>query len=73
MGGGERYSPLGDGRDDLVAGGREEYGFHGTPEDRLAKTTLHVFASGEDGRLTPAPELVEGSLADWKTSRMVAH
>ena len=52
----------GDGRDDSVAGGREEYGFYGAPEDRLVKTTLHVFVGEEDGRLTPAPELVEGTL-----------
>ena len=52
----------GDGRDDIVAGGREEYGFYGAPEDRLVKTTLHVFAGEEDGRLTPAPELVEGTI-----------
>ena len=27
----------GDGRDDIVAGGREEYGSNGAPEDRLVK------------------------------------
>ena len=52
----------GDGRDDIVTGGREEYGFYAAPEDRLVKTTLHVFVGEEDGRLTPAPELVEGAI-----------
>lgn len=52
----------GDGRDDIVAGGREEYGFHGAPEDRLVKTPLHVFVGEEDGSLTPAPELIEGTI-----------
>ena len=61
----------GDGRDDIVAGGREEYGFYAAPEDRLVKTTLHVFVGEEDGRLTPAPELVEGTI-DVRDPTLVA-
>ena len=53
----------GDGRDDIVAGGREEYSFNGAPGDRLVKTPLHVFVGEEDGRLTHAPELVDGTIA----------
>ena len=53
--------PNGDGRDDIVAGGREEYSFYGAPEDRLVKTPLHVFVGEEDDSLTPVPELVEGT------------
>ena len=61
----------GDGRDDIVAGGREEYGFYAAPEDRLVKTTLHVFVGEEDGILTPAPELVEGTI-DVRDPTLVA-
>ena len=53
----------GDGRDDILAGGREEYGFNATtPEERFTKTTLHVFVGEENGSLTPVPELVEGAI-----------
>ena len=52
----------GDGRDDIVAGGREEFSFDGAREDRFEKTTLHVFAGEENGSLTPVPELVEGAI-----------
>ena len=52
----------GDGRDDVLAGGREEFSSDGAPEDRFEKTTLHVFVGEEDGSLTPAPELVEGAI-----------
>ena len=52
----------GDGRDDIVAGGREEFSFDGPREDRFEKTTLHVFAGEENGSLTPVPELVEGAI-----------
>ncbi len=51
-----------DGRDDVVAGGREEYTFEGTREDRFTKTELHVFVGEEDGSLTYAPELVDGPM-----------
>ena len=50
----------GDGRDDLVVGGRVEHAVGATPEDRFTKTPLHVFVSAGDGRFRPAPELVEG-------------
>ena len=52
----------GDGRDDIVAGGREEFSFDGPREDRFEKTTLHVFVGEENGSLTPVPELVEGAI-----------
>ena len=52
----------GDGRADVVAGGREEYTFDGTREDRFTKTELHVFVGEEDGSLTYAPELVDGPM-----------
>ena len=52
----------GDGRDDALAGGREEFSFDGAPEDRFEKTTLHVFVGEKNGSLTPAPELVEGAI-----------
>ena len=53
----------GDGRDDILAGGREEYGSDApTTEARLTKTTLHVFVGEGNGRLTHAPELVEGTI-----------
>ena len=52
----------GDGRDDIVAGGREEFSSDGAREDRFEKTTLHVFVGEENGSLTPVPELVEGAI-----------
>ena len=52
----------GDGRDDILAGGREEFGADGAPEDRFEKTRLHVFVGEENGGLTPAPELVDGAI-----------
>ncbi len=52
----------GDGRDDIVAGGREEFSFDGARENRFEKTTLHVFVGEENGSLTPVPELVEGTI-----------
>ena len=59
----------GDGRDDVLAGGLDEYDAYystetATPEDRLGpKATLRVFvAVGEDGSFRHAPELVEGAI-----------
>ena len=52
----------GDGRDDLVVGGRVEHAVGATPEDRFTKTPLHVFVSDGDGGFRPAPELVEGTI-----------
>ena len=52
----------GDGRDDILAGGREEYTFYGAPEDRFTKTLLHVFVGNGDGTLRHASELVEGTI-----------
>ena len=52
----------GDGRDDILAGGREEYRLTGVPDDRLTKTPLHIFVGKEDGGFAHAPELVEGTI-----------
>ena len=52
----------GDGRDDIVVGGRAEYSVGATPVDRFRKTPLHVFVSTGDGGFRPAPELVEGTI-----------
>ena len=60
-----------DGRDDIVAGGRVEYGGGATPEDRFTKTTLRVFVGMGDGSFTHAPELVEGTI-DVRNAVVVA-
>ena len=53
----------GDGRDDILAGGREEYGSYApSPDERFTKTTLHVFVGEGNGLLTHAPELVAGTI-----------
>ncbi len=58
----------GDGRDDVLAGGLDEYDAYystetATPEDRLGpKATLRVFAAVGDGSFRHAPELVEGAI-----------
>ena len=52
----------GDGRDDIVAGGREEHRFDGVPEDRFAKVPFHILVGREDGGFTHAPELVDGTI-----------
>ena len=58
----------GDGRDDVLAGGLDEYDAYyspgtATPEDRLSpKATLRVFVAVEDGSFRHAPELVEGTI-----------
>ena len=52
----------GDGRDDVVVGGRADYVLGETPEDRLTKTLLHVFVGARDGSLAHAPELIDGSI-----------
>ncbi|MYN68311.1 MAG: VCBS repeat-containing protein [Acidobacteria bacterium] len=51
-----------DGRDDILAGGRTDYYGGATREERLTKTTLHVFVGMGDGGLRHAPELVEGTI-----------
>ena len=58
----------GDGRDDILAGGLDEYDAYYatmtvTPEDRFSKTPLHVFVGEGDGSFSHAPELVEGTIA----------
>ena len=52
----------GDGFDDILAGGRDEYHLDGTPEDRFETTPLHMFVGAGDGRFKHAPELVEGTV-----------
>ena len=52
----------GDGRDDILAGGRDEYRLDGVPGDRLTKASLHIFVGKEDGGFAHAPELVEGTI-----------
>ena len=52
----------GDGRDDIVAGGREEHRRQGVPEDRFAEVPFHVFVGQEDGGFMHAPELVDGTI-----------
>ena len=62
----------GDGRDDILAGGREEHGSNATTrEERLTKTRLRVFAGEENGSLTHAPEVVEGTI-DVRNAVVVA-
>ena len=58
----------GDGRDDILAGGLDEYDAYYatmtvTPEDRFTRTPLHVFLGEGDGSFSHAPELVEGTIA----------
>jgi len=53
----------GDGRDDILAGGREhEEGEDDSPEGRYDKTALEVFLGQEDGTFAHAPELVDGTI-----------
>ena len=52
----------GDGRDDIVAGGREEHRDNGVPEDRFAKVPFHILVGKEDGGFMHAPELVDGTI-----------
>ena len=53
----------GDGRDDVLAGGREEYTFEGRARDRFTKATLRVFLGSRSGRLRPAPgRFVQGAI-----------
>ena len=52
----------GDGRDDIVAGGREEHRLDGASEDRFAKVPFHILVGKEDGGFMHAPELVDGNI-----------
>ena len=53
----------GDGRDDVLAGGREEHTFEGRPRDRFTKAVLRVFLGTRSGRLRPAPgRFVQGAV-----------
>ena len=53
-----------DGRDDIVAGGREERdtSVDQQPEDRHDTTALEVFVGLQDGTFRHAPELVDGAI-----------
>ena len=51
----------GDGRDDILAGGRY-FRDGNAPEDRFTKATLHVLVGEGDGGFRHAPELVEGTI-----------
>ena len=59
----------GDGRDDILAGGREEAAFDGQPEDRLGTSALEVFFGQEDGAFEHAFWSTErsrpGSRSPW--------
>ena len=51
----------GDGRDDVIAGERQETNV-AAPEERFTKTTLRILVGEEDGGFTYAPELVDGTI-----------
>ena len=51
-----------DGRDDILAGGRDEVFFDGSPEDRHDKTALEVFFGQEDGTFEHAADLIDGTI-----------
>ena len=51
----------GDGRDDIVAGGRED-AHDARPEDRHDTTALAVFLGRRNGTFRHAPELVDGAI-----------
>ena len=51
-----------DGRDDILAGGREEAAWDGSPEDRHDTTTLEVFVGQEDGTFEHAADLLDGTI-----------
>ena len=62
----------GDGRDDIVAGGRDEYWLPGAPDDRFTKAPLHILVGKEDGGFAHAPELVEGTIEAHNARVVVA-
>ena len=51
-----------DGRDDILAGGREEAALDGPPEVRHDTTALEVFFGQEDGSFEHAPDLIDGTI-----------
>ena len=51
-----------DGRDDILAGGRDEVFVDGSPEDRHDKTALEVFFGQEDGTFEHAADLIDGTI-----------
>ena len=55
-----------DGRDDILAGGREEAVLDGSPEDRHDKTALEVFFGQEDGTFEHAADLIDGTIEAWQ-------
>ena len=50
-----------DGRDDILAGELPEHNVR-APEERLVKSTRHIFVGEKDGSFTYAPELVAGTI-----------
>ena len=52
----------GDGRDDILAGGRDIHRADGQPEDRRDQTPIHVFLGRHDGRFRHAPRRVRGRM-----------
>ena len=52
----------GDGRDDILAGGRQEHAHQGQPEDRYEKTALEVFFGQADGTFDHAADLIDGTV-----------
>ena len=55
-----------DGRDDVLAGGREESVLDGSPEDRHDVTAVEVFFGQEDGTFEHAPRLIDGKIQAWQ-------
>ena len=51
-----------DGRDDILAGGREEAAWDGSPEDRYDVAALGVFFGQEDGTFEHAADLLDGTI-----------
>ena len=55
-----------DGRDDILAGGREEAALDGQPEDRHDTSALAVFFGREDGTFEHARDLIDGTIEAWQ-------
>ena len=51
-----------DGRDDILAGGREEAALDGSPDDRHETTALKVFFGQQDGTFEHAADLIDGTI-----------
>ena len=55
-----------DARDDILAGGREEAVWDGSPEDRHDTTALEVFFGQEDGTFEHAADVIDGTIEAWQ-------